>query len=106
MEEEHHKGSLVPLGDFQLPTFWDPNVQQLKSDKFEGKPRLIKQLINARCFDDTLFVSNIGENFGVSKEARIYASGNYHFWDFSLFYLDIQENVKHRITAYKQNKKL
>ena len=106
MEEEHHQGSLVPLGNFQLPTFWDPNGQQLKSDKFEGKAQLINQLINARCFGDTLFVSDIGEDFEVSEEARIYASGNYHFLDFSLFYLDIQENAKHRISAYKNTKKL
>ncbi len=57
---------------------------------------LRKNLISARCENGYLFISDPGEGF----QRLVMPGGNYHNYDYNLFYMNIRENAIARSRAY------
>jgi len=55
-----------------------------------------KNLISARCEDGYLFISNPGEDF----QKLVMPGGNYHNYDYNLFYMNIRENAIARARTF------
>lgn len=73
-----------------IPFSRDPNTPL-------GPPH--KNLIRARCDTGYLFISNPGEGF----QRLVMPGGNYHNYDYNLFYMNIRENAIARSRAFLAN---
>ncbi len=60
---------------------------------------LRKNLISARCDDGHLYISDPGEGF----QKLVFPGGNYHNYDYNLFYMNIRENAIARSRAFQVN---
>jgi len=60
---------------------------------------LRKNLISARCDKGYLYISDPGEGF----QKLVFPGGNYHNYDYNLFYMNIRENAIARSRAFLAN---
>jgi hypothetical protein len=95
VDQNHHKGALVSVGEPQLQ-MWGDDVASGMVFSPLGAP--IPGLVYARCEKGSLHVTDQSETeFGQQPAVT---GGNYHGLDYSLFYMDIRENAKMRVSAY------
>jgi hypothetical protein len=94
-----HKGALpvdhpftIDFGPTDAPR--DTTIQRLRA--------LRVSLTGAQCQGGVLRVDRLSPD----EFLNLSAVGNYHLLDFSLFYADIQQNAKDRITAYTKQRQL
>lgn len=60
---------------------------------------LLTHLISARCEGGYLMISNPGKGF----QKLVFPPGNYHFYDYNLFYMNLRENAAARTDAWLQH---
>lgn len=67
------------------------------SMNFETPPVIEQAVADAQCLDGRLLVSGIRSD---REWVAFFGEGNYHAYDYGLFYISIRDNAKARVNAY------
>ncbi len=95
VDRTHHKGAILSVGEPQLQMWGDDVATGMVFGRL-GPP--IPRLVYARCEAGSLHVTDqSGTELGRQPAVT---GGNYHGLDYSMFYMDIRENVKLRTSTY------
>jgi len=72
-------------------------AENLGAVSFDGPQRIERGVADARCNEGRLLVSEIrSEHFN----SEFLGPGNYHIYDYGLFFSNIRRNVGERVAAY------
>ena len=91
-----NKGAVPPEGTYNARTGSKPDVRSNDDFKELGSP--IPNFVSAHCRDGSLFVPKQGE--GPFSDIAKVMPFSYHLLDYALFYMDIHENAKLRVSTY------
>ena len=84
------------MGTYNLVLGHNPDVRS--DDTFTVLIAPIPNLVDARCRDGSLYVGR--QDTGPFKSMADLMIDNYHGLDYALFYMDIHENAKIRVSTY------
>jgi hypothetical protein len=94
--KDKHRGAVAPSGRFQFPFFSD----RATGVEFGPLGKPIPGLTSAVCKDGLLILDDMRQ----TPLARlIIQEWNYHGLDYPAFHMDLRENIRVRIEAYKAN---
>jgi hypothetical protein len=109
--EWHYQGGYRRVTDAQQficvnPLSWTAGRDSATAEKHDGavfydEPELVavmEHMTDAECNDQVLLVGDL------SDQLEHAWSGNYHLYDFNIFYQDIKQNVRQRIMSYIHQK--
>jgi hypothetical protein len=89
--KEKHKGAIFPgTGSFWITLF----TGRASGRKFTGLPAPVEHMFSARCSGGVLYVPKVKQAY------EILGKGNYHIYDFHLFYMNIRENAAKRVSNF------
>ncbi len=111
-----NKGKLTEIEDRKLtcinPLNWRLNGKEESADKNKGGleiedmkqeklPELTPGLVGARCSDDGLLILSGTDDLDDDDfESGMVDNGDYHVYDYHLFYANLRENIRQRISAF------
>ena len=93
-ELQDAKGAVHVSGEFNLEFSGDDGPTD---EIFTPLEAPIKQYVQAQCKNGALFAS---DQTGTRFQTFSGSSGNYHGLDYALFYMDIRENAKLKVSTY------
>jgi hypothetical protein len=103
--KQDHKGAVPVSGIFQVALSGDDKPTGVV---FEPLAAPIPKMLQAQCKNGALFVSDqtdrgedgiwVDTEFGTTGGS--FGGGSYHLLDYAVFYMDIRENAKLRVTTY------
>ena len=85
------------------PLSWEANKELISKDKnfgsisFSENKELSLNLVGAQCIDGKLLINSFDSKY---FKYMPFGKGIYHHYDFSLFYINIRENVEERVLAF------
>jgi hypothetical protein len=89
--KEEHKGAVFPTsGGFWITIF----TGRASGRKFTALPEPVVNMISARCSDGVLYVPKVNQIY------EAFGKGNYHIYDYHLFYMNIRENAEERVKSF------
>jgi hypothetical protein len=87
---EKHKGAIFPgVGGFWVTLI----TGKASGRKFTELPAPVEHMISARCSNGVLYVPKVKQAYEIGR-------GNYHIFDYHLFYMDIRENAIERVSNF------
>jgi hypothetical protein len=89
--KEKHKGAIFPgSGSFWITLF----TGRASGRKFTELPAPVEHMMSARCSGGVLYVPKVKQVYAMLGK------GNYHIYDFHLFYMNIRENAAERVNSF------
>jgi len=95
-ETTQNVGAVVPEGTYNMVIGDKPDVRS--GDSFTQLDSPVENLVQAQCRDGSLFVPK--QESGPFKTMAGLMANSYHGLDYALFYMDIHENAKLRVSTY------